>query len=63
MPRDVALGLAIVATAVAAVPIFAYVFPGHPRWLDPYESRSARWTVYIGGGIALALYIAVARSG
>jgi hypothetical protein len=63
MPRDFALGLAIVATAVAAVPIFAYVFPRHPRWLDPYESRPARWTAYIGGGIALALYIAVARSG
>jgi hypothetical protein len=63
MTRSLALGLAIAAAAVAAVPIVAYVFPRHPSWLDPYESRPARWTVYIGGGIALALFIAVARSG
>jgi hypothetical protein len=63
MVRTLALGFAIAAAAVAAVPIVAYGFPRHPRWLDPYQSRSARWTVYIGGGIALALFIALARSG
>ena len=63
MTRSLALGLAIAAAVVAAVPIVAYVFPRDPRWLDPYESRPARWTVYIGGGVALALFIAVARSG
>ncbi len=63
MTRSLALGLAIAAAVVAAVPIVAYVFPRHPNWLDPYESRVARWTVYIGGGVALALFIAVARSG
>ena len=62
MTRSLALGLAIEAAVVAAVPIVAYCFARHPSWLDPYESRSARWTVYIGG-IALALFIAVARSG
>ena len=63
MTRTLALSLAIAAAAVAGVPIVAYVFPRHPNWLDPYLSRSARWTVYIGGGIALALFIALARSG
>lgn len=63
MTRSVALGFAIAAAAVAAVPIVAYVFPRHPRWLDPYASRPARWTVYVGGGAALALFIALARSG
>jgi hypothetical protein len=63
MTRSLVLGFAIAAAALGAVPIVAYSFPRHPRWLDPYESRSARWTVYIGGGIALALFIALARSG
>jgi MFS family permease len=63
MTRALALGFAIGAAAVAAVPVVAYVFPRHPNWLDPYESRSARWMVYIGGGIALALFIALARTG
>jgi hypothetical protein len=63
MSRTLAFGFAVAAAAVAAVPIVAYVFPRHPRWLDPYESRPVRWTVYIGGGIALALFIALARSG
>jgi hypothetical protein len=63
MSRTLALVFAVAAAAVAAVPIVAYVFPRHPRWLDPYESRSARWAVYIGGGMALALFIALARGG
>lgn len=63
MTRSLALGLAIAAAALGAVPIVAYCLPRHPSWLDPYESRSARWTVYIDGGIALALFIALARSG
>ena len=62
MTRSLAHGFAISAAAVAAVPIVAYCFPRHPRWLDPYESRLARWTVYFGGGIALALFITLARS-
>jgi hypothetical protein len=62
MTRDIALGLAIAAAAVAAVPIVAYPLPRRPRWLDPYRSRPARWAVYIGGGIALALFIALSHS-
>jgi len=63
MPRSVALGLAITAAAIAAVPVVAFCFPRRPTWLDPYQSRRARWTVYVGGGIALALFVALARSG
>jgi hypothetical protein len=53
--------LAIAAAAVAAVSILAYPLPRRPKWLDPYASEHARWTVYIGGGIALALFISLTR--
>src|SRR4051812_32578979 len=57
--RSVILALAITAAAVAAVPILAYPFPRRPNWLDPYANRYARWTVYLGGAVALALFIAL----
>ena len=53
--HDVLLGLAITAATVAAVPIFAR------PWIKPYESKPARWTVYSGALVALALFIVLSR--
>ena len=50
------IGLAVAAVVIAAVPLFA-IWPGHPSWIDPHENRYARWTVYAGGVLALALFI------
>ena len=59
--RDAVLGVAIAAVVVASVPIAAYVWPRCPEWLNPYESKPARWTVYFGGLLALGLFIALSR--
>jgi hypothetical protein len=61
--RSVILALAITAAAVAAVPILAYPFPRRPNWLDPYANCYARWTVYLDGAVALALFIALSQGG
>jgi hypothetical protein len=60
--RGVVLGIAIAAAVAAAIPIVAYPFRPGGR-LDPYRNRSARWLVYLGAGLALALFIVLARSG
>ena len=62
MMRGVVLGIAIAAAVVAAVPIVAYPFRPGSR-LDPYRNRDARWAVYLGAGVALALFIVLTRSG
>lgn len=61
MTRGVVLGVAIVAAVVAAIPIVAYPLR-RGSWFDPYQNRSARWAVYLGGGVALALFIVLARN-
>ena len=30
--------------------------------LDPYRNRGARWAVYLGAGVALALFVVLSRS-
>jgi hypothetical protein len=60
--RGVLLGIAIAATVVAAVPIVAYPLRPGGR-LDPYRNRDARWAVYLGAGVALALFIVLAPNG
>jgi hypothetical protein len=58
--RDLVLGLAIASAVIAAVPIV--VFPFRPRSaLDPYRNRRARWVAYTGAGVALALFVILAR--
>jgi hypothetical protein len=47
--RSIVLALAVAAAAVAAVPIVSYPFVRRESWLNPYENRFARWTVYVGG--------------
>jgi hypothetical protein len=61
MLRSVVLGIAIAAATAAAIPIAAYGWKWCPQWLNPYESRMARWVVYLGAGVALALAIALSR--
>jgi len=59
--RAVVLGIAIAAAVVAAVPIIVY--PHRPGGrLDPYRNRGARWAVYLGAGVALALFVVLSRS-
>jgi hypothetical protein len=57
----VILGLAIAAAAVAAIPIFAYLFVSEESPLNPYRSAAARWIVWIGGTISLLLFLVLAR--
>jgi len=59
--HPVLLGVAIAATVAAAIPIVAYPF-AQGTALDPYRNRRARWVVYGGGCLALALYVVLARS-
>ena len=55
------LALAIVSAAIAAVPIVVY--PLRPQSVfNPYRHRWARWTVYVGGGVSLGLFIVLSRS-
>ena len=61
MLHDAVLGIAIAATVAAAIPIVAHAF-AEGTALDPYLNRVARWVVYVGAGLALALYIVLARS-
>jgi hypothetical protein len=61
MTHDILLGVAIAAAAIAAIPIVGYPFDSG-SWIDPYRSRGARWVVYGGGGVALVLFIVLARS-
>jgi hypothetical protein len=61
--RSIIFVLAVAAAAVAAVPVVSYPFVRRESWLNPYENRFARWTVYVGGGLALALFIVLSSSG
>jgi hypothetical protein len=63
MTQEVLLALAILAVAVACIPLFAYPFVSRGDWLDPYTNRRARWMIWGGGLIGLALFIALARGG
>jgi multisubunit Na+/H+ antiporter MnhB subunit len=51
------------AVIVAIVPIIAFPFARTRRWLDPYTYRSVRWMIYIGGGVAFALFVLALRGG
>ena len=61
MSRNVVLAIAILAALAAAVPIVGYVVAEGSR-VDPYKNRVARWVVYIGAGVALALFIVLSRN-
>jgi hypothetical protein len=56
------LGLAIAAVVIASIPIVTYPFVGENSWLNPYQSRGARWMVYLGGLLGLVLFAWLSRS-
>jgi len=60
--HSVLLALAVAAAVAAAVLIVGYPFARSGSWLDPYGNRGARWIVYLGAGISLALFVVLARS-
>ncbi len=62
MKHNVVLGLAIGAVVIASIPIVMYPFVDEDSWLNPYESRGARWMVYIGGLLGLVLFAWLSRS-
>jgi hypothetical protein len=51
--HKVVLGVAIGAAVIGSIPLFAYLFVNDESWLNPYRSRGARWTVYLGGLLGL----------
>jgi len=57
------LGLALAAVVIGAIPLFVYPFVRPDSPLNPYQSRGARWAVYLGGLFALVLFIALSRAG
>jgi hypothetical protein len=59
--RNAVLAIAILAAVLAVIPIVGYVLAEGSR-VDPYKHRAARWVVYIGAGVALALFIVLSRS-
>ena len=62
MEHDIVLGLAIGAVVIGSLPLFAYPFVDKESWLNPYRSRGARWTVYLGGLLGLIAFTWVSSS-